>query len=389
MDSSQSKMSVALETINRILRFWNAETHRDIHKIGKSLQQLTTTFENIIDLEANAQAVLSRQRKDYFSHIMEKVTESWCNSYLDIERVLVSILKLYGITLNAWQDDGTGRSFNQRVLGMFDDHASPLNHLLGHRSGSAPVDDIFWSDTWKQALAEETAMTGRNLTRDSIDQLRMYKDWWPKSKTSIDPPPEFLGSKIAPPKNYEAWFKTILEDLVSAFEVCHKAKLETIDEAPAASMQALDTKSKGPSGPANENSASSTATRRVADSEISLPEHPGPKASTSLAASLPMSTSSTASRPMSREALRKEIATLKRDLQQTTVERNRARTDRSRLRQQRDEAQKELSDRNAKEDKRIMNAVENKNKEIWGQVRSVLASDQLFEFIRGTSRGDA
>lgn len=354
----------------------DAETHRDIHKIGKSLQQLTTTFENIIDLEANAQAVLSQQGKDDFSRMMEKVTESWCNSYLDIERVLVGILKLYGITLNAWQDDGTGRSFNQRVLGMFDDHASPLNHLLGHRSGSAPVDDVFWSDTWKQALAEETAMTGRNLTRDSIDQLRMYKDWWPKSKTSIDPPPEFLGSKIAPPKNYEAWFEAILEDLVSAFEVCHKAKLEIIDEAPAASMQALDTKSKGP---VNENAASSTATRRVTDLKISLPEHPGSKASTS----------STASRPMSREALRKEIATLKYDLEQTTVERNRARTDRSRLRQQRDEAHKELSDRNAKEDKRIMNAVEDKTKEIWGQVRAALASDLLFELIRGTSRGDA
>lgn len=350
---------------------------------------MATTFENIIDLEANAQAVLSRQRKDDFSRMMKKVTESWCLSYLDIERVLVGFLKFSGVTLNAWQDDGTGRSFNQRVLGKFDDHANMFNPLLGHRSGSAPVDDVLWSDTWKQALAEETAMTGRNQTRDSIEQLRLYKDWSYKSKTSKDPPPEFLGSKIAPPKNYEAWFEAILEDLVSAFEICQKAKLKTIDEAPAASKQALDTKSKGPSTPVNEKAGSSTATRRVADLKTSLPERPAPKASTVATASLPMNNSLVASLPITREALRKEIATLKRVLQQTTVERNRARTDRSRLRKQRNEARKELSDRNAEDDKRIMNAVEDKTKEIWDQVRATLSSDQLFESIRGMSRGDA
>lgn len=356
------------------------EKHCDIHETGGSLQQLTTTIEDIIDFEANSEAVRKSPQQDLdFGRMTKTLTDAWCQSFHDIEHVLVCMLALFGVTLNKWEDD-TGRSYYQRILEQFDVDSHPLNQVLGHRK---PVDEVYWSDTWKEALAGESTIS-RNLTRDSIESLGMFQGWWPTAQSLNHSSPEFLGSRIEPPKNYEVWFTPVLKDLVSAFEICHKAEVKKIDDATAANREALNRKSKATLTTVKGTAASSTTNGHVAGSNISLSEHSKPEASTSFVA--PRSASHESS------SIREENVKLKHDLAQAIIERDRAREDQSRLRQQRDEAQeevaefrKQLSDQHDAQSNRAMMAMEDTADEVWSQVRSGLQSDLLFEYLRSMS----
>ena len=324
----------------------DAEKHCDIHEIGDSLQQLTTTIQDIIDFKANSEAArMSAQQDLDFGRMTKTLTDAWCKSFHDIEHVLVGMVAIFGVTINKWEDD-TGRSYYQRILEQFDVDSHPLNQVLGHRK---PVNEVFWSDTWKEALAGESAIS-RNLTQDSIELLGLFQSWWPTAQSLNYSSPEFLGSRIEPPKNYEIWFTPVLKDLVSAFEICHRAEVKKIDDA---------------------------------SSNISLSEHSKPEASTSLI--VPRSAFHESS------SIREENVKLKRDLAQAIIERDHAREDQSRLQQQRNEAQKEvdkvrkqLADQTDAQSNRTM--MEDTADEVWSQVRDGLKSNNLFEYLRSISR---
>lgn len=307
--------------------------------------------------------------------MMEVVTEAWCDSYLDIERVFLSILALFSIKINQGEEDETGRSFNERVLKKFDAEGSPLNELLGHHDGCLPVAQFFWSETWKAAIGEEDTMMGRNLTRDSIDQLRLFKEWWPTCQDFANPAPEFLGSRIAPPENYEVWFGGVFDDLVSAFEICHKVEVKKLDQLVITKEQM---------GPKSLNKgkgrvSSSTVKGQVGNSKSAPPEHPAPDTTTKLAAS----------RSLTPEmlGLRKDLFIANRDLRRTLNQRDGARSDRDWLRERLESIQKEFSDYKASQESRLAQALEDKAEEIWGDVQENLARGELFEFMRGMSLG--
>lgn len=344
------------------------EKHCDIHEAGGSLQQLTTTIEDIIDFEANSEAARkSPQQGLDFGRMTKKLTDAWCQSFYDIEHVMVCMLALFGVTLNKWEDD-TGRAYYQRILEQVDVDSHPLNQVLGHRK---PVDEVFWSDTWKEALAGESAIS-RNLTRDSIESLGLFQGWWLTGQSLNHPSPEFLGSRIEPPKNYKVWFTPVLKDLVSAFEICHKAEVKKIDDATAANRKALNRKSKV---------TSSTTNGHVAGSKISLLKQSIPEASASLAALRSASPESS--------SIREENVKLKHDLAQAIIERDRAREDQSQLRQQRNEARKELATVEKRRDDvaaiyedRMTMAMEASENKVWNNVRDGMRSDQLFAYLR-------
>lgn len=356
------------------------EKHCDIHETGGSLQQLTTTIEDIIDFEANSEAARKSPQQDLdFGRMTKKLTDAWCQSFYDIEHVMVCMLALFGVTLNKWEDD-TGRAYYQRILEQVDVDSHPLNQVLGH---GKPVDEVFWSDTWKDALAGESAIS-RNLTRDSIESLGLFQGWWLTGQSLNHLSPEFLGSRIEPPENYEVWFTPVLKDLVSAFEICHKAEVKKIDDATAANREALNRKSKVTSKTVKETPASSTTNGHVAGSKISLLKQSIPEASTSLAA--PRSASPESS------SIREENVKLKHELAQAIIERDRAREDQSQLRQQGNvtrkdlaKARKQLDDALTTQNNRVTMAAENATNDAWRKVRDAMRSDQLFAYLRSIS----
>lgn len=301
--------------------------HPEINDIVESLRQFISKMESIIDAKGKAhEEFKDHQDKDNFSEKMKIVTKAWCESYLDIEQVLVHLLAFDGITVDPSQENDTEISFHLRVLQMFDDPQNPFKELLGHRDGGLPITGFAWSNTWKEALDEETAKGGRNMARDSIDCLRMFKEWWPTSENLTMPAPEFLGSQIAPPENYEKWFDCILVALVAAMEVCARQVLTTI--------------------------------KRDIYSVIRL-------------------------RSPETLRLRQEVAKLKRDLHNAIGERDVARADASRYLKQRDDTVKLYKASQAEPDDGIMHAVEDAEEKVWTQVRRGLLSHELYECIRG------
>lgn len=302
----------------------------DMNKLEKSLQQLVSKAENVIDAHGKADEEFKDSRDEHvFTGKMKIVTGGWCQSYLDIEQVLVALLAVYGITVDPLQEDDTENSFHLRVLQMFDNAQNPLNELLGHRDGVLPIAGFPWSKTCKEAIDKDTAKRSRNKTRDYIDCLRMFKEWWPTSDDSSKPAPEFLGLKIAPPENYGKWFTHVLTALVAAMEICTRQEVANLKR----------------------------------DSQNVI-RSPWPETL----------------------RLRQEVANLERDLQAAIGERDIARADASRYLMQRDDAINHYEDSKAEIDERIMNAVNGAAEEVWTQVRRGLRSDELYECVRGISR---
>ncbi|MCJ1465031.1 hypothetical protein MMC07_003646 [Pseudocyphellaria aurata] len=370
MDSS---FSTAPEKVDSILSDWDPVKHKDIHAVGSSLKKLHDKITTVLNLEADVQAELkSEQERRDFPKMTRNLINAWCQSYLDIERVLLCVLEVFGITFDPSQENDAGGSFHQRVLATFDLSTNPVREILGSQNPLAT--EVFWSGTWKDAMAEEPAVTGRNPTREAIDTLRQFRELWPSSESAKELAPEFHGLKIAPPENYGVWFDYILKDLISALEICHKAKLVKLGSVVAIDKQTSTKESKLPATPLNELATSSATIGHVADPQASILSSPS------------------GSLPADSLRLRQEVFSLRKNLNKTIRERDSARDGQAQSRWERDvaweqlyhtrlqldEAQALLRDQEAK----IVRASKDAEEETWSKVRAALASDLFFDLVR-------
>ena len=323
--------------------------HPEIHKIGANLESLTEKMDEIVEFEANTQETLRNTESNVsIRNLTRNLTEKWCQSYKFIEDVLESMLELFGVNLEEFDHDGMGVLFRQEILEKFDEADNPLNELLGFRELVAesvvePVAEVAWSETWRERLAYETALANRSLTLNSIQTLGMFRKWWYTDRNLNIPVPKFLEKEIGPPQNYKAWFGPVINDLILAFGVCHKAELEKIKAISAANRAALDKKPNAPSAPVRE-----------------------PAAPESL-------------------RLRRTVIDLQSQLTETKMERDIARAESELFRWQRDEAREQLWDLNNVE--RAMIARADTAEEIWGHIqRAFDGNDYMYEYIRDLAR---
>lgn len=325
--------------------------HPEIHKIGANLESLIEKMDEIVEFEANTQEAMRNTESNIrFRNLTRNLTEKWCQSYKFIEDVLQSMLELFGISFEKFNHDG-GVLFRQEILEKFDEADNPLNELLGFRA--TPVMAKFEPVVglnWNERPAYQMALANRSLTLDSIQTLGMFRKWWYTDRYLNLPVPKVHEKEVGPPRNYKAWFGPVINDLILAFGVCHKAELEKIKAISAANRAALDKKPNAPSAPVREPAAPETL------------------------------------------RLRRTVVDLQRQLTETKMECEVARATWVVLRRERDRALDQLSDvSNQLSDvynvERAMIARDEIAEEIWDYIRRALnGRENLYEYLREVAR---